>query len=69
MERWQQLLLEARAYLKGARQHVRRAEGNGSPGQALEDIARARDYLHEAAARLAERKRLDDAQERDDIPF
>lgn len=67
MNRKAQLLLEARAYLKGARQHVRWA-GGGSPGSALNEIAYARDYLHEAAARLAELKRIEDAAG-DDIPF
>lgn len=69
MTRKEQLRIEARAYLEGARQHMRWARGASSPGSALNEIAWAREHLHEAAARFAEMKRIEDADERDDLPF
>lgn len=66
MERRGQLLIEAKAYLEGARQHVRWAGGASSAGSALNEIAYAREFLHEAAERLAELKKIEDS---DDVPF
>lgn len=67
MRRAEQLSVESRAYLEQARQHLRWAGGAGSPGTALNHVADARSALHEAALRIAELKRIEDAD--DGIPF
>lgn len=68
MRRVEQLNVEAAAYLRLARRHARWAMGGGSAQSALHHIAETRDALHEAASRLAELQRLQEAPG-DDIPF
>jgi hypothetical protein len=68
VRREQQLQIEGRAYLAQARDMCRNGVRANNPQHALEDIAAAREALHEAAMRFAEQKKLDDAAY-EDMPF